>query len=325
MAAIPPPTEILPGLWRIALPLPFELSRINIFLVKLRDGLMLVDCGISGAASLAALESSLAALGHKLSSITTILLTHFHPDHIGLAPEIHRASNAPIFMHRADLARLAFINQAAARDSWMHHIVVESGVPSALADAIEKCSADADFIPPKLPAATALDGGEVLDTALGLAELIWTPGHSPGHICLYFRDSKTLIAGDHVLPTISPNITWNQDIDALGDYLASLDKIGAYDVSLVIPSHGEPFPDLQNRVNELKQHHVKRCAEIQTALAGGSETAHQLVCALWLRKLSPIHHWFALFEVLAHLEYLSRRGEVDAAVKEGTYRWRNTR
>ena len=310
---------------RIVLPLPFELSRINIFLVQLSNGLMLVDCGIAGKTSLAALESSFAALGFDLSSIAKILLTHFHPDHIGLAPAIHRVSSAPILMHRADIARLEFINQATARDSWMQHIVVESGVPASLAAEIEKCSADPDFRPPELPPVTALEGGEVLGTALGPVELIWTPGHSPGHICLYFRDSKTLISGDHVLPTISPNITWNRDADALGDYLASLDKIGAYDVSLAIPSHGEPFTNLQSRVNELKRHHVERCAGIQAALAAGSETAHQLVGVLWPRKLAAIHHWFALFEVLAHLEYLRRRGETVSNMKQGICLWRNTR
>ncbi len=286
---------------------------------------MLVDCGIAGETSLAVLEASLAALGFNLSSITKILLTHFHPDHIGLAPVIHRASNAPLLMHRADLARLAFFHQATARDSWMHHVVEESGVPAGLAAAIEQCSTDPDFRPPELPPVTSLEGGEVLATALGPAELIWTPGHAPGHLCLYFRDSKTLISGDHVLPTISPNITWNRDTDALGDYLASLDKIAAYDVSLVIPSHGEPFTNLQARVNQLKQHHAERCAEIQIEIAAGSETAHQLVRALWPRGLSPIHHWFALFEILAHLEYLRRRGEVASAVEEGICRWRKTR
>lgn len=292
--------------------------------MRLNEGLMLVDCGISGERSLTVLEASLAALGFELSSITKILLTHFHPDHIGLAPAIHRASSAPLFMHRADLARLAFFNQATARDGWMHHIVEESGVPAGLAAEIEKCSFDPDFKLAELPPVTALEGGEVLDTALGPVELIWTPGHSPGHLCLYFRNSKTLLSGDHVLPTISPNITWNRDADALGDYLDSLDKIAAYEVSLVIPSHGAPFTGLQTRVNELKQHHVERCAEIHAALAAGSGTAHQLVCVLWPRKLSPIHHWFALFEVLAHLEYLRRRGKVGFTLEEGICRWRNT-
>ena len=276
---------------------------------------MLVDCGISGEASLSALQSSLSQLGFELSSITKILLTHFHPDHIGLAPVIHRASNAPVFMHRADIARLT-------RESWMHHIVAESGVPAGLAESIESCSSDPDFQLVELSSVTPVDGGEVIDTALGPVELIWTPGHSPGHICLYFRESKTLITGDHVLPRISPNITWSEDSDALGDYLASLDKIGSFDVTLAVPSHGEPFANLAGRANELKQHHADRCVKIQAALARGSETAHQLAGELWPRKLSPIHHWFALFEVLAHLEYLRRRGQVRGEVEQGIRKWR---
>ena len=319
MAPIPLPTELLPGLWRIILPLPFELSRINIFLVRLYEGWMLVDCGIAGEASHSALQSALAEVGVEVSGITKILLTHFHPDHIGLAPAIHHLSHAPILMHRADIARLDTISH----QGWMHHIVTESGVPENLALAIRKYSADPDFNLVELPPVTSLNGGEVLDTALGPAELIWTPGHSPGHICLYFRDSKTLISGDHVLPTISPNITWNENTDALGDYISSLQKICGYDVSLVIPSHGEPFTDLRGRIDELKQHHELRCNEISIALSSGSETAHQLVGALWPRKLSPIHHWFALFEVLAHLEYMRRRELVESTLKEGIRKWRN--
>lgn len=323
MIPIPSPEELLPGFWRIVLPLPFELSKINVFLVRLHDGMMLVDCGISAGDSFSALQSSLSQIGFDLSSITKILLTHFHPDHIGLAPLIHSASNAPMFMHRADVAHLNAINRNGTRESWMHHIVVESGVPGGLAESIESCSADPDFQLAALPSVIPVEGGEVLDTALGPVELVWTPGHSPGHICLYFRESKTLVTGDHVLPKISPNITWSKDSDALGDYLASLDKIGAYDVSLAVPSHGEPFADLAGRVNELKQHHVNRCAQILAALVRGSETAHQLVCELWPRKLSPIHHWFALFEVLAHLEYLRRRDQVVFEVDRGICKWRN--
>lgn len=320
MALLPPPLELLPGLWRIALPLPFELSRINVFLVTLPDGLMLVDCGIAGRTSHDALLQGLNQIGVEPQAITKILLTHFHPDHIGLAPVIHRYAAAPVFMHHADIARLRKI----AEHGWMHGLLEEAGVPESLQQAIRKGSTNPDFNLVDLPEVTPLQGGEIIDTALGPLEVISTPGHAPGHICLYFRDSKTLLSGDHILPTISPNITWSAESDALGDYLDSLQKIAAYDVTLVVPSHGEPFADMQGRIHQLTQHHIERCEEITAALDAGSVTAHQLVQALWTRKLAPIHHWFALFEVLAHLEFMQRRGRIASTLEGVIRKWRNT-
>jgi glyoxylase-like metal-dependent hydrolase (beta-lactamase superfamily II) len=166
-----------------------------------------------------------------------------------------------------------------------------------------------------------LRGGETIATAHGLLEVVWTPGHSPGHVCLYDRERRVLISGDHILEHISPNIGWQPEHDALGEFLSSLDRIAALDVDLVLPSHGAPFRGHREWVRNTQQHHAERCAKIVTLVDNGAATADLIAGQLWNRHLSPFHYRFAIFEVLAHLEYLERRGTLRADRSGDVYRW----
>jgi glyoxylase-like metal-dependent hydrolase (beta-lactamase superfamily II) len=110
-----------------------------------------------------------------------------------------------------------------------------------------------------------LSGGETIATAHGALEVLWTPGHSPGHVCLYDRERRVLISGDHILQHISPNIGWQPGRDALGEFLSSLDRIAALDVDLILPSHGAPFTGHREWVRKTHEHHAERCARIVDA------------------------------------------------------------
>jgi glyoxylase-like metal-dependent hydrolase (beta-lactamase superfamily II) len=155
-----------------------------------------------------------------------------------------------------------------------------------------------------------LEGGESFDALHGEWRIVHTPGHAPGHVCLYDPVRRLLLSGDHVLEHISPNIGWMPGIDALGEYLASLDTLAALDVDLILPSHGAPFTGLKGWIAATRSHHQERSGNVLSALDAGPRTAHEVVLTLWTRELSPFHYRFALFEALAHLEYLRRQGRV---------------
>jgi glyoxylase-like metal-dependent hydrolase (beta-lactamase superfamily II) len=164
-------------------------------------------------------------------------------------------------------------------------------------------------------------GGEQLETALGPLEVVWTSGHSPGHICLYSRERKLLFSGDQILENITPNIAWHPGRDMLAEFLDSLAALALLDIDLILPSHGEPFSGHRAWISETVGHHQERCDEILNLLVESPRTAHQLVGQMWRRELSPINHHFAIFEVLAHLEHLKRQGKVRHRSENGALEW----
>ena len=156
--------------------------------------------------------------------------------------------------------------------------------------------------------------------------MVATPGHSAGHICLYWPNRRLLYAGDHMIELITPNIAWMPGRDMLGEYLESLNTVAALDVDMVISSHGHPFGNHRQWVNQTRQHHQERCEDILRHLTSEPRTATELVPALWDRDFSSFHFYFALFEVLAHLEYMRRRDQVGYDTSpEGARRWFNSR
>lgn len=157
---------------------------------------------------------------------------------------------------------------------------------------------------------TLLYGGETIAILDGCLEAIWTPGHSPGHLCLYERRRRLLFSGDHMLENISPNIGWQPEEDPLGAYLESLRKTAELDIDLILPSHGPPFRGHREWIANAFAHHRERCDRILELLQGAPKAAHALVAELWIRPLSRFHYRFAIYEVLAHLEYLRRLGQV---------------
>ena len=305
----------------ITLPVPWDLKSVNVHLVELDEGFMLIDSGVATAECFQVLEAALAERGVAWRDVRTLLLTHYHPDHIGLSWKILELTGARLVMHRADAA---YLEELARVDGvpWYAEVMRIGGVPADLAAGME--GALRGNRPPFRThhPQQILEGGETLAVLGGTFEVIWTPGHTPGHVCLYSREHRTLISGDHVLQKITPNIAWHPKDDMLAKYLASLDLLLPYDVDLVIPSHGPRFQDHRAVIRGTAQHHEERCGVILDHIAAAPMTAHELVLAMWRRKLSPFHHNFAVFEILAHLEYMARRGQISAQSRaDGAMVW----
>lgn len=313
-----------PGVFTISLPLPWEMESVNVHLVELDEGYLLVDSGIATEECFDTLEASLRSgvAGHSIawSDIRLLCLTHYHPDHSGLCSKILELSRARLLMHRVEAEYLAEVARDK-RPPFYEQAMLHAGVPEEMQARIERAMREVRRNFRRYEPHCVLEGGEKIPIRGGTLEAVWTPGHSPGHLCLYSPEHRYLISGDHLLQYITPNIAWHPDQDMLARYLDSLERLRCLEVDLILPSHGEPFRGHRQRIAETADHHTARCTEILRRLAEEPLTAHGLVEQMWQPKLSAFHHHFAVFEILAHLEYLERRGRVAARTRSGAHYW----
>ena len=173
-----------------------------------------------------------------------------------------------------------------------------------------------------------LEGGETFSTGDATLEAIWTPGHTPGHVCFYDRANRMIFTGDHILPVITSNVSTRQtsDDDPLGDYLESVDKLRALEVDLVLPAHQHHFTDLGKRLAELDAHHERRLAAVLAACRGPGRTAYEVAAEVpwdvgaW-DTMDEFLRRAALGETLSHLEYLRRRERIRRYRDDPYARW----
>lgn len=318
--------EIEDGLWRIAVPLPFALRSANIYLIANGDGSWtLVDAGLGLPADEDALREGLAQAGVTLDRVTALILTHAHPDHIGLSDTIQQAGGAPAYMLRGEDEHLYGVWSERGDDRFMplERMYVENGLPMEVAEAGRAASMLTRKLLrlPKPESLRLVEDGETLRIGAHRYECIWTPGHSDYHLCL-LREDGLFIAGDHILPSITPNIGLYPGArpDPLGDYFGALDRVRDLPARLVLPGHRLPFVALSERVDELRSHHEERSALLREHLRvrpQGADAATLSSALFGDRLRSHDDLRFALVETLAHLEYLRLRGRVERRVTDG--------
>jgi glyoxylase-like metal-dependent hydrolase (beta-lactamase superfamily II) len=312
--------EVYPGILRMEIPIPENpLRATNAYLILSGERNLLVDTGINRPESRATMQSCLEEAGIDLGR-TDFFITHNHADHIGLAPEL-KTGSSKIFLNPQDAA---FLKDP---DHWskIASVAKKNGFPeSILKAALHRHPArryllkgPLDFDP--LEEGTGIRIGSYRFTC------IQTPGHSRGHTCLYEPEAKLLFSGDHILGSITPNISaYVDDGDPLGEYLRSLEKIGRYEVDLVLPGHRNPFRNLRERIGELLDHHEARNRETLTILGHGGQSAYEVAtqmtwdisCGQWADFPVP-QKWFATGETLSHLRYLEGQGKVKRDFREG--------
>ena len=321
--------EIVPGLYKITLPIPIRTLRsVFVYLVRDGDENLLIDTGWGSEESYKSLTGAFNEIGFSSSEIRNIVISHLHPDHFGLTSWIKKDSpKSRVLMHRLDADNLSQGGDFSEKflgglNDWL----MMQGTPKqALGEMVESFSFEnvASVNEPDVK----LTGGEMLKVGSKFTfEVIHTPGHTIGQICLFDHGGSALLfSGDHVLPMITPNVSLSPlyNGDPLGDYLNSLQLLKKINASKVLPSHEYIFEDLPKRLEEIESHHVDRLQNtLDTvnsvrAATSGYEVASKL---RWFKgsfdKLTAWEKRAAVMETLAHLEYLRRKGKI-VEVREG--------
>src|SRR6266480_1557104 len=316
---LPEAREVFPGIWKFTLPIPFPLKTVNMYALVGHDGWALVDTGMGMHDARVALAAGLHKVGLSINKLQAIVLSHDHPDHIGLSGVLHEKSGAVVYMHPIDANRMRVLWQDfdPERFSTVSHFFRQHGMPAGEPWFSHTSPAQLHHIVrvPPSDTITLVENGQYLHLAGERYRVIWTPGHSDGHICL-FRDSDgVFLAADHVLPRITPNIGLYSErdrVNPLGDYLDSLRKVSTLPASIVLPGHGEPFADLAGRTAEIIEHHRQREMDILALLEKGPQHAYELAEQLFG------HRWnnsearrMAVAETLSHLEHLRYNRQVN--------------
>jgi len=317
---LPPVEHVAPGIWSIPVPIPDNpLRYVLVYVLELDDGVALVDAGWDTPEAWAALNDGLAAAGGSVADVRAVAVTHIHPDHYGLAGRVREASGAWIGLHPADARLLEGRYEATdGLVASMTDLLELSGVPQEILPDLATSSMQIrSFVRMSQPD-RLIDDGEALGLGGWDLTAIWTPGHSPGHLCFYSASRRLLLSGDHVLPRISPNISFHtqQIRNPLADYLDSLQMIGMLACDEVLPGHEWRFAGLKERADELREHHRARLEEVTDVLAAAGRplTCWELTLRLtWSRPLdanSAFLQRAASGETLAHLVLLESTGVV---------------
>ncbi|HEY2592184.1 MAG TPA: MBL fold metallo-hydrolase [Steroidobacteraceae bacterium] len=325
-AEIAPPapgeiTRIASGVLWLRMPLPMELDHINLWLLEHDGGFVLIDTGLASDAAREAWERLEESLLRE-RPLRLIVVTHLHPDHAGLAAWLQSRHGVPVWTSRTTERQMRELctplpdAQIARRRDFYR----AQGV------------ADLEFLGPSLAGEryrAAVSGvpdvahhprdGEETQWSGRTWRWLETNGHAAGHLCLHDLTGRILVAGDQVLPAISPNVSltgWGADPDPLDSYLASLERLSALDPdALVLPSHGRPFRGLPARALELRKHHQNHL-ELLVGACEAPRSAVEVLRVLYRRELKGFHRVLALGEALAHLEYLARRNRLTRSTGE---------
>lgn len=324
------------GVHSIKVPIPDNpLGHTLVHLVDTDRGPVLIDTGWDDPASWDTLAAGLNALGTDVTAVHGVVITHHHPDHHGLSGQVREASGAWIAMHEADTAIVRRTRESEP-GVWLDHLtrrLAAVGAPDDHLAPLRAARGGGRSRPlPGLRAALPdreIVPGELLDLAGRKLRAVWTPGHTPGHVCLHLEERHPadlaghgrLFSGDHLLPGISPHIGLYEDpddtavTDPLGDYLASLERIGRLGVAEVLPAHQHAFTDAGGRVRELLDHHEERLTGLLALLATPLTPWQVAERMEWNRPWEQIPHGsrsIAVSEAESHLRRLVKLGRAEA-------------
>jgi glyoxylase-like metal-dependent hydrolase (beta-lactamase superfamily II) len=318
-AARPEPatmTEVAPGVFWLRMPLPFALNHINLWALEDEGGWTLVDTGLGDEVTRGLWAQLFAPATGPLSGkpVRRLICTHFHPDHAGLAGWLTERFGIELWMTRAEwlFARMLRSDTDATMVDDQVEFYRRAGAPAEYLDGVRRAGPTyARRVAPIPRAYRRLRGGDEVAIGGRVWRVVIGLGHAPEHACLWCAGEKLLIAGDMVLPRISPNVgVWPNEPEAnpLAEFLDSLQGIRALpDEALVLPSHNEPFRGLHERIDELGRHHEERLDKL-VSLIDAPKTAMEIARGLFTRPLDQHQTGFAIGETLSHLHMLRARG-----------------
>ncbi|MGG1675388.1 MBL fold metallo-hydrolase [Neobacillus sp. NRS-1170] len=302
------------GVTQVTIPLPFRLNHVHCFLGEGSEGWTIIDTGLNNAVSRDIWQPII-----EKHDIKDLIITHYHPDHFGYAGTLQQLTDAAVWMTKVDEeAGLTYWEPGSLEFVKMNYDMC--GLPDNIS--FELTSDEGSFSPRVKPYPKVthyLEEGMKILFGKYEYEVIFTPGHSDGLISLYNKENSILFSTDHILPKISPNISyWFRGIEnPLEAFFQSLKKIELLDVEYVIPSHGNPFRNANTRIEELIAHHHERLDATYEFIQKPS-TIYE-VCQKLFKNLTTHETRFAIGETVAHLEYLHHRDQCNKVLKDGTW------
>ena len=311
------------GIHRLAIPTPFAVGRVNVYLIE-DDPLTLVDAGPNSGTSFDELQRGIAGLGHSLEDIELVIVTHQHIDHLGLVSLVASHSGAEVAALDVAIPFMAkFSDEAQADDDFARDIMLRNGIAEDVVAALQSVSRAFRAWGAPVDVTRPLRDGEALELRDRTLHVHHRPGHSPTDTVFHDRERRILIAADHLLGHISSNplITRprdgsNQRPQALVHYLESLAATRELDAGLVLPGHGEPITDHRALIDQRFVLHRRRADKIHRLLVERPRSAYEIAQALW-GNIAVTQAYLTLSEVLGHLDLLANEGRVQESEREG--------
>lgn len=318
--------EVAPGVFWLRMPLPFQLDHINLWLLRDGKGWAIVDTGFPSDEVRGIWEQVFDQLD---GPVTRLVVTHFHPDHLGLATWLMERTGAPLYMTTGEfLTAHAVWHEVGGHGArFMVEQFRQNGLDGELLGKFEKRGSGYRQAVPSLPESYhRLMDGDNLEIDGRSWEIKVGYGHAPEHAALYCRELDVLISGDMLLPKITTNISVfaaTPDADALGWYLDSLTRMAGEipGQTLVLPSHGLPFTGVQARVEDLCAHHDDRLRALEEKCTA-PQSAAEVLGTLFPRALDTHQMMFAMGEAIAHLNHLEKAGRLSRNLgADGVFRF----
>ncbi|HEY7256417.1 MAG TPA: MBL fold metallo-hydrolase [Solirubrobacterales bacterium] len=322
-----PRTErMLPGVWRLRLPLPWPgVPHGNVWAVAADGGVVLFDTGIGGRGRLRQFDLALAQAGFGLEDVRLLVCTHSHTDHYGLAAPIVEEAGCELWLHpKWGHIRLLADDPAAAIEQRIE-VARQSGVPpAALARYRESRRGDQETGVEAIvePDRDLVPGVEV-ETDLGSWQVHETPGHAPSHVILHQPERRLMISGDHLLGRTVLFFDHGHSPDPVGEFLTSLDEIEPLDVDLCLPGHGRPFREPETKIAEARAQADQLLGKVRSSLGEGERQPFEIVAEIVGpdNVNSPASAW-ALQIVLSCLDHMRILGEAEPVDGTDPQRWK---
>ena len=304
-------SRVSEGIYQLKLPVPFPLRFISSYLVEGRNGWTVIDPGFDYSPARETWEKGAAEVGLDLDqNVERVIVTHLHPDHIGLARWLEERSGAPVWMLEGEIENARHVWDPKRGTGGFVRYLMHNGMDERTAGATAGTTRLGVRVPERL---IPLRSGDEITLGDSESRVLHTPGHSDFHFVLHDERRRLLFAGDHLLLHITPNIgLWTYTAPRpLERYLDSLRGLRGLDVDLVFPGHGPLFHDLDGRIEELLLHHEERLEVMHAAFDGWPATPFEIARRVFPEDLSDHQLRFALAETLAHLEYLVDEGRAE--------------
>lgn len=302
-------TKITEDIYKLVVRFPFGMREVNCYLIKGENGYTIIDTGSDAKEAIDIWKQTLSSGIH----VEKVVLTHAHPDHIGLARWFQDSYHVPVFISALGYKEMQKIQQHKNDESRLTVFFKQHGGPEIPEKMMRMETSAYDFEPDDL-----FENQMTIQLGSSLYETIWTPGHAPDHFCFYNDEHQIMVVGDHVLSDISPiiGVLSEEGGNPLKDYFSSLELIKSYPVALALPGHGDLIVNLKNRVDEITSSHNHRLQQILDSVKKVGKTARE-VCEEIYGPLSLNKIFAPLISTITRLVYLESIGKVGSEVKNG--------